>query len=106
MLVVSVPVAGNGVAAGRDAVVGVAGVVGSGGSVGTVDVVGVTGSAATTTPALCAPAIAELPESTAETLCVPTVWKMTVKVPTPLVSVESTGSSAVGSSEVKWTTPL
>jgi len=51
------------------------------------------------------PKMVELTTSTALTVLVPTVFKVTGKVPTPFVSVESPGSTAAPSLLVKWTVP-
>ena len=52
------------------------------------------------------PVIADVTESVAVTVWLPAVFRVTEKVPTPLVSVEFAGRVALPSVVVKWTVPV
>ena len=62
-------------------------------------------SAAMTRMSLEVPLASIVTESAADTVLVPAVFSVTVKVPVPLVRVLSAGSVAVPSVEVKCTVP-
>ena len=63
-------------------------------------------AAAFTAMVLLVPVIDEVVVSVAVSVWLPAVFKVAVKVPTPLVSVEFAGSTAWPSLLVKWTVPV